>query len=354
LILFSLSLEVGVGDTAMSMLRYDVTTNDWVVFAPERARRPHDLQRVAGTGATLPPGGQPCPFCPGNERLTGPEIYALRDGTAPNTPGWTVRVVPNKFPVLRIEEDHHRHEEGLLFRFMGGCGAHEVIIETPEHNRPLAQQPVEHVEFVLRTLQLRYNDLVRDVRFQTIVIFKNHGEGAGTSLSHPHWQLIATPVVPRTLRLKHAVATDYFDQTGTCLYCALLEEELALGQRVVAENEHYAAIAPYASRVPFEMWLLPKVHHPSFGWEEPARLRPLAGLLKAVLGKLHQALDNPNFNLTINTAPRGDEDKRYFLWHIEILPRLTNPAGFELGSGMAINTVLPEDAANFLREVKAP
>jgi UDPglucose--hexose-1-phosphate uridylyltransferase len=334
----------------MSFLRYDVTTNDWVIFAPERTRRPHELNK--GMTATLPPAEGRCPFCPGNEPVAGPEIYAVRGSTPPNTPGWTVRVVPNKFPALRIEEDCDRQTEGPLFRSMGGCGAHEVIIETPEHDRLLGQEPVEQLESVLRTLQLRFNDLMRDSRFQTIVIFKNHGEGAGTSLRHPHWQLIATPVVPRTLRLKHAVATDYFDQTGNCLYCDLLEQELAAKRRIVVENEHYAALTPYASRVPFETWVLPKVHRSSFGRMEPARLRPLAELLKTVLGKLYQALDNPDYNLTINTAPRGDEDKRYFLWHMEILPRLTRPAGFELGSGMAINTVLPEQAAQFLRETE--
>ncbi len=336
----------------MSLLRYDVTTNDWVIFAPERTRRPHDSRKAAESGVAPSAVEGLCPFCPGNERLTGPEIYALRIGTPPDTPGWTVRVIPNKFPALRIEEDHRRLDDGPLFRFMGGCGAHEVIIETPEHNLFPAHQPVEQLESVLRTLQLRFNDLVRDTRFQTVVIFKNHGEGAGASLRHPHWQLIATPVVPRTLRLKHAVATDYFDQTGNCLYCVLLAEELSCGRRVVAENEHYAAILPYASRVPFETWVLPRAHQSSFGRTDAARLRPLAELLKAVLLKLDQGLGNTDFNLTVNTAPRGDEDKGYFLWHMEILPRLSRPAGFELGSGMAINTVLPEEAAQFLRDVE--
>jgi UDPglucose--hexose-1-phosphate uridylyltransferase len=335
----------------MSLIRYDVTTNDWVIFAPERIRRPYDVKK--STGPSIRPRSEElCPFCPGNEHLAGPEIFALRGNTAPNKPGWTVRVIPNKFPALRIEEDHHRQETGPLHRFMGGCGAHEVIIESPEHGSSFDRQPVEQVEFVLRTLQLRFNDLMRDSRFQAIVIFKNHGEGAGTSLRHPHWQLIATPVVPRTLRLKHAVATDYFDQTGKCLYCDILEEELAVRERLVVENEHYAVITPYASRVAFETWVLPKVHHCSFGWVDAASLRPLAAVLKTVLGKLNQTLDNPDYNLTINTAPRGDEDKRYFLWHIEILPRLTHPAGFELGSGMAINTVLPEDVASYLRDAK--
>jgi UDPglucose--hexose-1-phosphate uridylyltransferase len=333
----------------MSFLRYDMTTQDWVIFAPERTRRPRDLKERS----PVPAAEGLCPFCPGNESLAGPEIYALRGGTAPNTPGWSVRVVPNKFPALRIEEEHVRQKEGSLFHRMGGCGAHEVIIETPEHDRFLADQPADHVEFVLRALQLRFNDLMRDSRFLAIVLFKNHGEGAGTSLRHPHWQLIATPVVPRTLRLKHAVATEYFDQTGNCLYCDLLEEELAVEERVIGQNDAFAAIVPYAARTPFETWILPKTHQSSFGWVQPAHFRPLAELLKTVLRKLYTGLENPAFNLTINTAPRGDEDKRYFLWHVEILPRMTKPAGFELGSGMAINTVLPEDAAKYLREVNA-
>jgi UDPglucose--hexose-1-phosphate uridylyltransferase len=233
---------------------------------------------------------------------------------------------------------------------MGGCGAHEVIIESPDHERFLGQQPVEQVELVLRTLQARFNDLMRDVRFQAIILFKNHGEGAGTSLRHPHWQLIAMPVVPRLLRLKHAVATDYFDQTGRCLYCVLLREELAAVDRMVAQNDHFAAFVPYAAHLPFETWILPKVHEASFGGMKPALFRPLAEILKTTLSMLFAGLDNPHFNLTINTVPRGDEDKEYFLWHVQILPRLTMPAGFELGSGMAINPMLPEDAARSLRE----
>jgi UDPglucose--hexose-1-phosphate uridylyltransferase len=184
------------------------------------------------------------------------------------------------------------------------------------------------------------------------VIFKNHGEQAGTSLQHPHCQLIATPVVPQLLRVKHRVAEEYFDQTGRCLYCVMLHEELAAEKRVVAENEAFAAIAPYASHVPFELWILPKQHQSSFGHVDPARLRPLAELLKTVLMKLDTGLENPAFNLTVNTSPRGDEGKDYFLWHLQVLPRLTTPAGFELGSGMSINTVLPEEVAAYLRDVE--
>jgi UDPglucose--hexose-1-phosphate uridylyltransferase len=266
-----------------------------------------------------------------------------------NPSQWSVRVIPNKFPALRIEEDNKHYGDG--FRYIGGCGAHEVIIESPNHNTLLAEQPVDQVERILRTAQARYLDLMRDARFQTVIIFKNHGESAGTSLKHPHWQMIATPVVPRMLRLKYSVATDYFDMTGECLYCDKLQQELRDKKRILAVDEQFVALHPYASHLPFETWIFPLTHQASFGQLESDRFRALAAILKTVLLKLHRGLDNPDFNLTIDTAARGDEDKPYFLWHIRILPRLTTPAGFELGSGMSINTVLPEDAAEYLRKV---
>lgn len=332
----------------MSVLRYDPTTSDWVIFAPSRARRPHELKREPVDRAASP-GPKPCPFCPGNERLTPPEIYALR----PSASAWQVRVVPNMFPALRVEEQNGNYgDRRSFFRTRGGCGAHEVIIESPDHDVALANQPVEQIEAVLRTLQQRYNDLMRDARFQAIVIFKNHGEAAGTSLQHPHFQLIATPVVPRLIRSKAAIATHYFDMTGHCLYCELLAEELEAESRVLALNDRYAAVLPFASHVPFETWILPRAHRSSFGEVTSHEFGQLAELLKTVLSKLFVGLENPDYNLTIDTVPRGDEDKNYFLWHLRILPRLTTPAGFEMGSGMSINTVLPEEAAEYLRDVK--
>jgi UDPglucose--hexose-1-phosphate uridylyltransferase len=336
----------------MSVLRYDPTTSDWVIFAPARARRPHEFKRQP-LEQLLKPAGKPCPFCAGNERLTPPEVYAVRNGSPPNTSDWRVRVIPNMFPALRIEEDIETAEEDQpFFRYRGGCGAHEVIIESPDHDIALANQPVEQIELLLQTLQARYNDLMRDTRFQTIVLFKNHGEAAGTSLAHPHCQLIATPVVPHLMRLKLQIATDYYDMTGRCLYCELVGEELAAERRVLAANAGYVALLPYASHVPFEIWIVPRKHRSSFGRVPADELRPFAELLKTVLLKLFIGLENPDFNLTIDSIPRGDEDKDYFLWHARILPRLTTPAGFELGSGMSINTVLPEDAAEYLRDVK--
>lgn len=336
----------------MSILRFDQTIADWVIFAPSRARRPHEFRKRQ---ATLPVASETepgCPFCPGFEDRTPHEIYAERPFGG-SVSQWTVRVIPNKFPALTIEENHRHFDDGLGFRSMGGCGAHEVIVESPDHSRVLAEQPVEQIERVLRTVQLRSQDLMRDVRFQTAIIFKNHGESAGTSLAHPHWQLIATPVVPRLLRLKHAIATDYFDMTGSCLYCVMLQHELSEKRRILVENDDFVAVLPYASHVPFETWILPRHHQASFRSVDQAQLHTLAELLKNVMLRLYRGLDNPDFNLAIDTVPRGDESEEYFLWHLRILPRLTTPAGFEMGSGMSINTVLPEDAAEYLRDIDA-
>jgi UDPglucose--hexose-1-phosphate uridylyltransferase len=192
---------------------------------------------------------------------------------------------------------------------------------------------------------------MQDRNLRAIVVFKNQGERAGTSLSHPHWQIIATPVVPRLLRHKHVIAMEYFDRTSKCLYCVLLEEELASGARVFAANEGYVAVLPFASHVPYQVRILPREHQSSFASLSADRLPALAEILQAVLARIEVALGDPDFNLTLGTAPLGDEEKRYFLWHIDVLPRLATPAGFEMGSGMSINPVLPEDATITLRSV---
>lgn len=332
----------------MPELRFDYTTADWVVFAPLRKLRPQHENRAPLSVSEARQEAADCPFCPGNERFTPHEIFSFRANQDVET-SWQVRVVPNKFPALRIEEDHHRVQGGKIFERMGGCGAHEVVVESPDHSRFLAQQPTEQIERLLKTLQHRYIDLKRDKRFQSIVVFKNHGGGAGTSLKHPHWQIIATPVVPRLLRTKCSEAMNYYDRTGNCLYCDLTQEELAAEKRIIAANDEFVAFVPYAAHLPFETWILPKKQQPTYDLLEARQIGPLAEMLKNVLLKLYVGLDNPDFNLTIDTAPRGDEDKEYFQWHIRILPRLATQAGFELGSGMSINTVLPEEAAAFLR-----
>lgn len=332
----------------MSELRFDMATSDWVVFAPSRALRPKEVRRDSPPPEPTKTAAS-CPFCPGNEAFTPPEIYAARPPEELSR--WKVRVFANKFPALRIEEQPARSDDKHGFSSMGGCGAHEVIVESPEHDTFLGKQPPEQVELLLATLQLRYRELMCDKRFQTVILFKNHGLGAGTSLHHPHWQLIATPVVPRLLRVEHNEAEEFYDRYGVCLFCTMLERELSAGTRIVCENQHFVAFMPFASHVPFETWIMPRHAQPTFLFVDAKQMAALAALLKTVLLKLHTGLDNPDFNLTIDDVPRGEEDKDYFRWHLRILPRLSTPAGFELGSGMSINTVLPEEAAAFLREV---
>lgn len=327
----------------MPELRFDYATSDWVVFAPLRKLRPHSI-RSGHNGDPAPPRDLACPFCPGNEALT-PHVID-QETYAGN---WTIRVVPNKFPALQIEEDDHRISDGVVFQRMGGCGAHEVVVESPLHDAVLANQPIDHIESLLNVLHRRYVDLMRDRRFQSVIVFKNHGERAGTSLRHPHWQIIATPVVPRLQQSKYIEASEFYNRTGACLYEVILQEELSSGQRIVATNPEFVAFLPYAGHLPFETWIIPRRDQPGFGLLEPSQLRAFAELLQNVLARLYVGLENPDFNLTIDTASRGNEDQPYFRWHARILPRLSTAAGFELGSGMAINTVMPEEAADFLR-----
>lgn len=330
----------------MSHLRYDVTTHDWVLFAPERARRPHDIQISPECGIEA----SACPFCPDNEGDTHSELLRIDD---PDLPGaWSVRVVANKFPALTLEAGRGFIERGRHFQEFDGYGAHEVIIESPDHLRPMALQSPAQIERVLAALQTRYRVLMLDPRIRSIILFKNHGAPAGTSLRHPHWQIIATPLVPHLLRQKHAIATDYLDREFKCLHIVLLNEELSAGSRVLAQNDAFVALLPYASHLPYQVRILPRVFQASFSLATADELALLAALLKEVLGRLHIVLGDPAFNLTLVSPPIGDKD--YFLWHIDILPRLFIPAGFEMGSGMSINTVVPEDAAGELRAAILP
>jgi UDPglucose--hexose-1-phosphate uridylyltransferase len=234
---------------------------------------------------------------------------------------------------------------------MKGVGAHEVIIETPEHNQTLALMAESQILDVLKIYQRRYLALREEVWAKLILIFRNHGESAGTSLAHPHSQLIATPVVPKDIRRKYEVAATYYDDTNRCLYCDLVKDEIDLQERIILETQCFVVFHPFASKSPFETWIAPKRHQPSFGKVPEGDFPDLAHVLKLTLESLHKALDDPDYNYIIHSAPVEDELKSYYLWHIQIIPRLTKVAGFELGSGMSINTALPEETAKFMREV---
>lgn len=327
--------------------RKDPILDRWVVIATERGKRPTDFK--------LPPeekkGGE-CPLCQGHEWQTPPEVLSFREQDSPrNKPGWWVRVVPNKFPALRIEGRAGERCLGLQ-RVMDGVGAHEVVVETTDHNRPLEEQNEHQIREVIRAWRDRTLDLRRDKRFRYIQIFKNHGGPAGASLDHPHSQIMSLPMVPGVIREKLQRLAGHARATGQCLVCGMISQELQEQNRVVDANDSFLALAPFASRVPFETWIIPREHQPDFGQIREDQVAGLASLTRAVIGKIELALGSAPYNLMINTSPvNGDqEDQKHFHWHLEILPRLTTAAGFELGTGFYINPTPPEMAAHDLRE----
>lgn len=330
----------------MSELRQDPTTFDWIIIARERAKRPHELRKNHLHRPPPPALSRECPFCPGNEGLA-PDPVALYG----KPDAWRIRVVPNKFPALTPVGDTTR-EERNLFRWAPGYGRHEVVIETPEHNRFIPFMPVDQVREVIAAFRDRYLALRADPKIKVIIIFKNHGLGAGTSLEHPHSQIVASPVVPPYIRRKHEVATQHFDNTGRCLHHDLQRAELEEGTRVLDETSHFVVIHPFASHYPFETWIMPKLHKSSFGNISEEEIDDLAVVLREVLLKLSMSLEDPDYNLVIHTAPADDEHKSYYLWHIQLIPRLTQVAGFELGSGIYINVAVPEETAAFMRDFR--
>jgi len=294
-------------------------------------------------------GSRNCPFCPGQEQKTPPEILAYRQGGGPNQPGWTLRVIPNKFPVLRVEGDFNRQGEGVYDR-MNGIGAHEVIIESPEHSATLAELPEKRVEDVFWAFRDRIVDLKKDRRMQYLLIFKNHGESAGASLEHPHSQLIALPVVPRRVQEELEGSKRYFEFKDRCVYCDIIRQESETAGRVVLETQAMIAICPFAARFPFEIWILPRRHQSHFEETDPAAMANLAWVVRVVLRKLDRVLERPAYNFIIHTAPVQEPPMEHYHWHIELAPRLTRIAGFEWGTGFYVNPTPPEESARFLRE----
>jgi UDPglucose--hexose-1-phosphate uridylyltransferase len=326
-------------------LRKDPIIGRWIIIATERAKRPSDFrpkpeERLSGF----------CPFCVGNEGKTPPEVLAYRrPGTLPDTPGWSVRVVPNKFPALQIEGGLNKRGIGLYDR-MNGVGAHEVIIETPDHEMTLANLPMDSFTQVLQAYKDRIIDLKKDPRFQYILIFKNQGLAAGASLDHSHSQLIALPIVPKRVSEEIHGANAYYLYRDRCIFCDIILQEFETMLRIVNENEHFLALCPFASRFPFETWILPKEHDVYFEDISFPFLQSLAHMLKDILQRLSRTLNNPPYNFLIHIAPFYEKDVSYYHWHIEIIPKLTNVAGFEWGTGFYINPTPPEEACKFLRE----
>jgi len=340
----------------MPELRKDPIIGRWVIVATERAKRPKDFKIEHNN---IKEGV--CPFCEGHEDMTPPEILAIREGgTKKNGPGWDVRVVPSITPVLRVEGNLNRRGHGM-YDVMDGVGAHEILIETPDHNKEPGQMTIEHVSKIARTMAYRIADLENDMRLKYVLVFKNHGRVAGGShIKHARSQLIATPITPKRIKEKLIGARRYFEFKERCIFCDIIKQEMDSQSRIVYDTDHFVAMSPFASRFPFETWILPKRHSCDYHKITEEEMLDFGKMIVTVFGKLAKALGDFPYNLIIHTAPfRAHKKKGYwdtiaedFHWHLEIMPRLTQVAGFEWGSGFYINPTPPEEAAKYLRDME--
>jgi UDPglucose--hexose-1-phosphate uridylyltransferase len=330
----------------MSELRQNPLSGQWVVYAPSRKRRPYDFHRSERETSNLPEHDKLCPFCPGNERMLPDIIMEEQDD---NGPSWRTRVVPNKYAAFGPVGSENNSRVGP-YEITEGYGYHEVIIESPIHNEDIPQMTLKRVAAIVETYHKRYIDILKDGRIKEVFIFRNHGKGAGTSLLHPHSQLIATPVVPASIEIMESRTGQYFRSHQSCLFCDILRFEQKTGIRILLENREFLTFIPYAAEVPFELWVFPKVHQPDFRFMKGTQKEELASMLKSVLRIFSERLGDPEYNLLMVTFTRSARNDPSLHWHIVVRPRTTIKAGFEIGSGMAINPSLPEDDCGVLRE----
>lgn len=331
----------------MAEFRRCALTGRWIIIYTDKEKAPQDYQVEVHTKS-----GGTCPFCPGNEHMTPPEIDAHREvGTEPNKPGWLTRIVSNKFPALRIEGNLDRAGVGV-YDMMNGIGAHEVIIETPDHNKQMADLMPHELEMVIWAYRNRTIDLMGDKRFKYLLIFKNFGLSAGASLEHTHSQIIALPIVPKTVQEEINGASRYFELRERCIFCDIIREEMQNEERVVTENKNFLAFAPNASRFPFETWIIPKNHNSDFSYISHEEVVDLARILREMLLRIKVSLNEPSYNFLIHSSPIDGHERNDYHWHIEMMPKLAKVAGFEWGTGFYLNYTSPETAARILREAK--
>lgn len=330
----------------MSELRKDPVVDRWVIISEEPGLSPV----LTGSPAT-DGNGLLCPFCPGNEHLCPPEILANRphDSHA-NDSRWNLRVIPNRSPLLVVEEGLKRLGEGIYDK-VTGVGANEVIIETPGHGKRQADMGLEELENLFWAYRDRIIDLKKDPRIRCVVIYKNNGEAAGATLDHPYSLLLALPIVPRDIVDELHGAEKHFDYKERCIYCDIIRQETQFEQRIVFETGSFIAIEPFAPRLPFETWIIPKRHSCRFEEIEPKEVNELAGIFKEILARLDSGLFRPPYNYTLHSAPFNNACGKFYHWHMEILPRIGIQSGLEVGSDLYVHSTMPEDAASFLRNI---
>lgn len=333
----------------MPELRKDPVTHQWVVIASERGNRPSSFihgQEVRNDGF--------CPFCPGNEHSTPPEVLSYRPKSSQNdSEGWWLRVVPNKYPALKKDEPFKRSGDGMYDKITG-YGSHEVIIESPDHEHTFADLPLNQVQEIIWAMRDRCIEIQKDPSIRYILIFKNWGKEAGASQDHPHSQIISLPIIPRQVQEELSGALKYYEYKERCCYCDMIQQERKDGDRLILESDFFICFMPFASRSPYETWIVPKEHSCFFDQIEKSHVADLARTMKTALSLLKEALDDPSYNFVIHTTPYdGGGNVPYYHWHIEITPKLTRTAGFEWGTGFFINPTPPEAAAKKLQIISA-
>ncbi|RKD32739.1 galactose-1-phosphate uridylyltransferase [Thermohalobacter berrensis] len=329
----------------MTEIRTDPVTGNQVIIATERGKRPTDLKSVLPE-KKVKKIEDSCPFCPGNEEKTPPEISRIN-----RRDKWTVRVVPNKYPAVSMESSCNINDS-ILFKKEKGKGKHEVIIESREHNKSFFYMDIKEFEYMLKMYKKRYKDLINLEGIKYVSIFKNYKKEAGASLEHPHSQAIALPLVPKLIKEELHGSKNYFEKEGNCIYCDIIKEELNNNERIITETKNFLVLAPYASIYSYHTQIIPKEHKSNFETINNKLIEELAILLFDIFNRMGRLLGDFPFNMYLHTLPKDEENhNKTYHWHMEIAPRLSNQAGFELGSGMYINTVAPEQAAKVLRSV---
>jgi len=334
----------------MPQLRQNIFLKEWVVIATERAKRPDQLKENKDlTKVSLPEYDENCPFCPGND-VKFPNAHPIHQiGTDDD---WKLRVIPNKYPALSEFDSSIHYQTSGYYRWMDGVGHHEVLIETPKHNQDIAIMDNSDILNVLKVYKTRIKALMKLDYIESVICFRNHGMRAGASLPHPHSQIIALPIIPHDVINRMNESIRHHEEHRECIFCKVMENEIASRERVVLETAHFVVFVPYAANSPFSMWVFPKVHASSYCDITPSEMSELSNVLKISLRKLYFGLNDPDYNYIIRSSPKGYQNSPFFHWYITIIPRLTRTAGFELGSGMFINPSIPEENAEYLRTIK--
>ena len=329
-----------------NQIRQNKATKEWVIYATDRGERPKDFKKKENEKRTkIPRHDDNCPFCPGNEHKLESIITEVR---GKNSKLWQIRVVPNKYPAL-LHKGYPGREIEDIYITMKSYGRHEVIIESPYHNSDISDMSNEEVELLFDTYQKRYLDVMKEHINMIPIIFRNHGKRAGTSLLHPHSQLIVTGFVPHHIRWREIESQRYYDEWGRCVFCDILNYEIEKKIRIIAESGSMVSFVPFAAEVPFEVWIMPKKHQADFGLITAEEKKDISRMLRNILSVFYEKLDDPDYNYIINTSARFEAGEPHLHWYLQIRPRLTTKAGFEIGSGISINPSLPEDDALFLK-----